>query len=71
MRKVRIEDLKVFRTIADVIGEARARCELFKLQGANLMFSDVRNLSGAFPWIDTPQGSMFWRKINKGINPYD
>ena len=32
MTKVKIEDLKVFRAVAGVIGEARAKCELFKLQ---------------------------------------
>lgn len=70
MTKVKIEDLKVFPTVANVIGKARAKAELFKLQGVNCNFEDDRNVGTAFTWICTPQGQSFWSDICNGVNPY-
>lgn len=70
MTKVRIEDLKVFRAVADVIGEARAKCELFKLQGTDCDFEDNLNLDEAFYWNKTNQGRDFWDAVKRKVNPY-
>lgn len=70
MTKVKIEDLKVFPVVAAVIGEARAKVELFKLQGCGLWFTDCECLYVAFPWSIAPQGYGFWVKIFNGVNPY-
>ena len=71
MKKVKIEDLKVFPAVAAVIGEARAKAELFKLQGYHrCVFDDVEGLDSAFVWKRTPQGPSFWVNIFNGDNPY-
>ena len=70
MTKVKIEDLKVFRTVAGVIGEARAKCELFKLQWVECSFCDDGTVIGSFVWERTPQDFVFWHKIDCGVNPY-
>lgn len=71
MTKVKIEDLKVFPTVASAIGKARAKAELFKLQGVKCSFKDDISITAAFRWEDTPQGSNFWSLISVGENPYD
>lgn len=71
MSKVKIEELKVFPAVAAVIGVARAKIELFKLQGVECGFDDDEYLGLAFVWGDTVQGHFFWDDINGGINPYD
>ncbi|AZF88612.1 hypothetical protein [Vibrio phage P23] len=71
MTKVKIEDLKVFPAVAAVIGEARAKAELFKLQSVKCNFNDDMSVSAAFSWVCTPQGDAFWRKIKSGVDPYD
>lgn len=71
MSKVKIEDLKVFPAIADVIGEAKAKVELFKLQGVDCDFEDKLNLDEAFYWSKAPQGYGFWRDVESGVNPHD
>lgn len=70
MTKVKIEDLKVFPTVASVIGEARAKVELLKLQSVSCGFCDDEVLSYAFSWVDTPQGYDFWSGIDYGVNQY-
>lgn len=70
MTKVKIEDLKVFPTVAAVIGEPRAKAELFKLQGCDLWLTDCECLYLAFPWNITSQGYSFWKNIFDGVNPY-
>ena len=70
MTKVKIEDLKVFRAVAGVIGEARAKCELFKLQWIECSFCDDGTVIGSFVWDCTPQGYGFWCDIYIGGNPY-
>lgn len=70
MTKVKIEDLKVFPAVAAVIGEARAKEELFKLQGVDCDFDDDDDLTAAFYWYKTPQGGGFWVDIFNGVNPY-
>lgn len=71
MTKVKIEDLKVFPAVAAVIGEARAKAELFKLRGVDCEFDDYEELNVAFYWDRTPQGASFWSNIDDGVNPYD
>lgn len=71
MTKVRIEDLKVFPAVAAVIGETRAKVELFRLQGVECHFTDEKILIEAFVWDYTPQGVSFWSDIDGGVNPYD
>lgn len=72
MTKVKIEDLKVFPAVAAVIGEARAKAELLKVQGCALKcnFIDDEDLSSAFTWCYTEQGYSFWSGIYYGVNPY-
>lgn len=70
MTKVKIEDLKVFPAVAAVIGETRAKVELFKLQGCNCYFTDIKSLIDAFVWDCNPQGVSFWSDIDDGVNPY-
>lgn len=70
MTKIKIEDLKVFQTVAAVIGEARAKAELFKLQGCDCNFDDKKSLIAAFVWDYTSQGALFWSDIDNGVNPY-
>jgi hypothetical protein len=70
MTKVKIEDLKVFPAVAAVIGEVRAKAELFKLQGVECDFDDWVDLDEAFYWYKTPQGYDFWSDIDDGVNPY-
>lgn len=72
MTKVKIEDLKVFPDVAAVIGEARAKAELFKVQGFALRcnFADDEDLESAFTWCYTEQGFDFCDGIFCGVNPY-
>lgn len=70
MTKVKIEDLKVFPAVAAVIGETKAKIELFKLRGVECDFEDKLNLDEAFYWHKTPQGYEFWRDIDDGVKPY-
>lgn len=71
MTKVKIEDLKVFPAVAAVIGETKAKIELFKLRGVECGFDDYDKLNIAFYWDKTPQGKTFWSDIDDGVNPYD
>lgn len=70
MTKVKIEDLKVFPDVAAVIGEAKAKAELFKLHGSGCDFEDKLNLDEAFYWDKTPQGHDFWDAVKRKVNPY-
>lgn len=70
MTKVKIEDLKVFPAVAAVVGEARAKAELFKLQSVDCVFDDEEDLNSAFYWSKSPQGDKFWVDIFNGVNPY-
>ncbi|UYE90968.1 hypothetical protein [Vibrio phage vB_VaS_L1] len=70
MTKVKIEDLKAFPAVAAVIGEAKVKAELFKLQGVKCNFEDDKNAGAAFAWMYTPQGHGFWADICNGVNPY-
>ena len=67
----KVEDLKIFPTVAAVIGKAKAKVELFKLRDVDCGFFDDNLLGCAFSWSDTPQGYTFWSKIRRGENPYD
>lgn len=75
MTKPKIENLKCFKQVADVIGVANAKRELFKVacckdcHFGRFKFTHT-NLSKAFKWSGSPQDFVFWNQINAGINPY-
>lgn len=71
MNKVKVEDLKCFDQVADVIGKSRAKVELFKVVselgpgGIN----DKPYINSAFQWDDTERGYTFWFLIDCGVIP--
>lgn len=70
MNKIKIEELKCFDQVASVIGESRAKVELFKvLQVAEECEFEDEELAIAFAWILSPQGEEFWELIYLGENP--
>jgi len=73
MSKIKVSELKCFGQVADVIGNARAEIELFKVASVSrkCSFSDAGRVTHAFIWENTPQGLWFWLAIDEGVNPYD
>lgn len=71
--KIKIEDTVVFKEVASVIGESRAKCELMKASKSwtdeaceNILEGYI--LEDCFTWYDSVQGWEFWRDINGKIN---
>ena len=73
MSKIKVSELKCFGQVSDIIGKAQAEIELFNvLSVAKECKLDNKNeLIDSFVWRLTPQGHIFWRTIDEGINPYD
>ncbi len=71
MPKPNVKVLKCFGEVAAVIGEKRAKLDLFKaVHYKGVDFCDGL-LGQSFYWAETPQGSEFWSDIDDGVNPYD
>lgn len=72
--KIKIEDTVVFKQVAEVIGEKRAKLELFKASKSWTKgdIEDVQRgekLYNSFTWGKTIQGEVFWLDIYSGIDP--
>ena len=67
-----VTNLKCFNQVAAVIGPAKAQIELFRVvnYGEEVIFSDAEDVFDSFVWRNTPQGSDFWRNIDRGETPY-
>ena len=63
-------NLKCYKQVADVIGEAYADYELQRvLEGEHYEYNSEYFLG--FNWGYTLQGGEFWRYIHEGKNPYE
>lgn len=63
-------DLKCYKQVAAVIGEAYADYELQRVidcEGCDL----EKSITHAFNWLNSPQGIHFWAHICEGENPYE
>lgn len=66
-------DLKCYKQVAAVIGEAYADYELQRvIDCTDCHFSDFSNfhLASAFDWDLSPQDGGFWNFVDDGENPY-
>jgi hypothetical protein len=76
MSKIKVENLKCFDEVANVIGVTNAKRELFialryyKVNQASCRIAINRNLSGSFVWSLTQQSHEFWSCVSRGENPY-
>ncbi len=72
MTKPNVKDLKCFGQVAAVIGEARAKLELFKVVNSwSELWLSPEEFGNLYWWEKTPQGVDFWLDIKEGVNPYD
>lgn len=63
-------DLKCYKQVADVIGEAYADYELQRVIDCKHYKYSKESVFG-FRWGDTPQGGSFWGFVNAGESPYE
>ena len=61
--KYKIEELLCFTQVSGVIGESRAKVELFKVLNSNIRFINNPDVKRSFVWGSTPQGADFWKDI--------
>ncbi len=71
--KPHIKELGCYRQVADVIGEANAQKELWRVVHCKEVLNGAweNELEACFTWGATPQGDDFWMCIEEGINPYE
>lgn len=72
MSKPKITEAKCFEEVAKVIGPKNAERELFLVsQCKEVGFEPDKRLAYAFWWAESPQRWTFWKRVSKGINPYN
>ena len=64
-------DLKCYKQVADVIGEAYADYELQQVMDWAGIINENGTLLNSFRWGESPQGGEFWQHVNHGENPYE
>jgi hypothetical protein len=77
--KPHIKELGCYKQVANIIGEANAQKELWKVVHCKEVLELVGNdhcdweneLNCCFTWEATPQGFTFWSLIDDWINPYE
>ncbi len=68
--KINVEDLVCFPEVERVLGEQRAKLELFKaLNTPNLLWWEDGTLLNAFDWETSIQGHSFWWNVRRGTHP--
>lgn len=69
--KMKPEDLKCFKEVADVIGHEGAVKELqVVIDTVGVVYlKEGEALSSCFYWRSTPQGESFWESVDRGIVP--
>lgn len=72
-----VEDTKLFKQVASVIGEEKALEELlrgldsYNHSNTSMMWDWNKGLVSAFEWCETVQSDGFWRNIDNHVNYYD
>lgn len=60
----------LFAEVAKVLGEEEAERQLgIAWDTYQVGWVDCDDVDGAFAWICTPQGHIFWSMIDEGCNP--
>ena len=65
---MRVNKLKLFKTVARVLGARRAKRELSKVTNDKCGFVNDANLVCAFIWEESPQEWLFWHKVRQRSN---
>mgnify|MGYP000554279457 CR=1 FL=1 len=72
-----VEDTKLFKQVASVIGKEKALEELLKgldsynHSDATMMWDWNKRLVTAFEWCETEQGQIYWANIDRDITYRD
>jgi len=72
-----VEDTKLFKQVASVVGEEEALEELlrgldsYNHSNTDMMWDWNKGLESAFEWSETIQGQTYWSGIDNHVNYYN